>query len=207
MKFIRLLSAAFFVAISLFLAARPARASEGTVDLRSTTGQTARCFAASVLMPDYNYQVVVSCRDLIYPASSEEFTYTLWATPTSGGNAAKLGDLGVGKAQFKTKAAFSSLLVTEERGNRARTPSSDIVMQGNVQPISFLEGAPQPTPAPTKTTPAQKFGELVEQPQASPTIAPQQGGFLSRIRGAGIIIAIVIFVIILIIAAITRARG
>jgi len=208
MKSLRLLSAAFFVAAALFLSgARAVHASEGTAELRSTTGQAASCFAASVLMPDYNYQVVVSCRDLIYPATPEEFTYTLWTNPTTGGNAAKLGDLGVGKAQFKTKTAFSSLLVTRERGNRARTPSADIVMQGAVQSIRFLEGTPQPTAPTARTTPAQSFGEIVEQPEASPTIAPQTGGFFSGVRRAGVIVAVVLFVIILIIAAITRARG
>jgi len=208
MKRLKILTSAFFVAIALMLTASKAMASEGTAELASTTGQDTRCFVSSVLMPSLDYQILVSCRGLIYPPAADQFSYLLWATPISGKNPAKLGQLGVGKAQFKTNTAFASLFVTKEANDRVRAPSSDIVMQGNLQSIQYLEtGTPQ-TPTGQEVKPAEKFGEILTQPSPKPTpTVTQQKGILSGISRIGVIFAVVLFVIILIIAAITRARG
>lgn len=154
MKIVRLSISFFFAAMLFFLAASSVRASEGSVELVSTSGQNSRCFANSVLMRDFNFTIVVNCRDLLYPPAPDLFSYLLWATASKDGKAIKLGELGVGKAEFRTPVAFSNLFVTPERDANVNSPTGPVVMQGAVQPVGFLEGAPapelqQPTPTPT----------------------------------------------------------
>jgi hypothetical protein len=71
-----------------------------------------------------------------------------------------------------------------------------------------LEGpAPVPTSTPQSQQPAENFGEIIEQ-QPTPTPTPAESkGFLGGIQRVGLIAVIVVFVLILVIAAITRARG
>ncbi len=207
MKRLKVIAIAFFVAITLMLSASKAIASEGTAELRSASVQDSRCFVSSILMPSFDYHILVSCRSLVYPPAVDKFSYILWANPTSDKNPIKLGEISQGKAQLKTNKAFASLFVTMEKNDRIRTPSSDVVMQGNMQSIQFLEGAPQPQPT-TAETPAETFGDIISKPTPSPTVMPQKpGGFLSGVSKLGVVIAVILFIFILIIAAITRARG
>lgn len=154
MRIIRLIILTFLAIIALYFASASAEASEGNIELGSTTGQNSRCFANSVLMRDFNFTIVVNCRDLLYPPAPDLFSYLLWATAIKDGKAIKLGELGVGKAEFRTPVAFSNLFVTPERDTNVNSPTGPVVMQGAVQPVGFLEGAPvpqlqQPTPTPT----------------------------------------------------------
>ncbi len=136
-------------------------ASEGVVEIKSTIGQNSRCYALSAYLTDGNYYVLVTCRDLLYPANSTALNYTLWATPTEGDTAIKLGNLGVGKLSVKTKTPFVNLFVSQETKADIRQPSGPVVMMGNVESISFLD-KPLPTPTPLKE------GEE-PQPSATPT--------------------------------------
>ena len=141
----------FAFIVSLFLFSKVANASEGTVELRSTNNNDYRCFAASLLMPNTNYNIIVSCRDLLYPPQPDLFTYIMWAQPLEGANPAKLGELGIGKAIFETRVAFSNLYVTTEKNRGVRRPEGQIVMRGNVQSVSFLDRPETPTPTQTIT--------------------------------------------------------
>lgn len=208
-KRLKLITSAFFVALSLMmLTAKPARASEGTAQLTSASGQNSRCFVSSVLMQNRSYKVVVSCRDLIYPPSKDLFSYMLWASPAEGGNPIKLGELGIGKAEFNTNKAFTDLSVTSEADNRARSPSERVIMNGTIQPFT-IEGEVQPaqTKPEEKQEPAEDFGEIIEEPTPTPTPTLQRSSIFGGIKRAGIIAIVLIFVIIIIIAAITRSRG
>lgn len=128
------------LALAIFvLANSTARASEGTVELRNTVGSDARCFATSVLMEDLNYNILVSCRDILYPGGTEVFSYVTWASPTDGSNPVKLGTLDLGKVVFETKKPFLSLFVTKEIDSRVRSPQGQVVMQGSVKQIELLE--------------------------------------------------------------------
>src|SRR3989344_3310400 len=104
----------FLVTAGLFLLAEKAFASEGTVELRSTTVEPYRCWAASVRMQNQEYRIPFTCKYLIYPADENIFNYVVWATPKEGGNPIKLGTLGLGKGEFKTKKSFTGLFVTTE---------------------------------------------------------------------------------------------
>lgn len=130
----------------LILSAKTTFASEGTVELRSTTDKDYRCFAVSLLMTTANYTINVSCRDLIYPPQPDLFAYVMWATPLEGNTTVKLGELGFGKAKFETKVAFSNLFVTTEINRGTRRPEGEVVMRGNVESIAFLDRPTTPTP-------------------------------------------------------------
>ncbi len=146
MRWVKFLLLTVSLILGLFLSSRIVSASEGTVELRSTTNEDYRCFAASLRMQDQNFRLLVSCRDLVYPVDTNIFSYTIWATPSDGGNAIKLGELGLGKVELRTKEAFTGLFVTTEQNSRTRTPSGNTVMTGSVSPLSFLDRPTTPTP-------------------------------------------------------------
>lgn len=177
------------VGIAMIIASRSTSASEGQIELRNTTGSPSNCYALSGLLPDTNYNILVICRNLLYPADPEAPRYVVWATPVTGSGSIRLGELGIGKAFFKTKTAFSSLFVTEERTADPKTPGGNLVMRGTVQNISFL-GQP--------TTPSQDDSGT-ENPLVTPSPTPvaQQGSIISRIGGGIIVTVIAVFVIIL----------
>lgn len=188
-------SGAIFGIVALFLLAlmtKSALASEGIIELRNQTGQAARCGAYSVLMQDQQYTVLLSCRDVTYPGGTDVFSYVVWAVPVSGGNHVRLGEVGFGKASFRTRTDFSALYITQESNSRTRTPSGPVVMQGGVQRIEFLEG-----PAPTSQP---ELGE----PESTPVPTPQPRNIGRILAAGGILAFIAIFGVILVIFVITR---
>jgi hypothetical protein len=108
-------------------------------------GKDYRCFVVSLGMQNLEYRIPFACRDLLYPAGENIFTYIMWATPLEGDNPIKLGSLGLGKGEFKTKTPFSSLFVTTEKNSKTKIPTGVVVMRGIVEPIAFLEKPPAPT--------------------------------------------------------------
>lgn len=184
--------------------AQKAQASEGLFELRNKIGTDARCFAASVLMQDQQYKIVVSCRDILYPGGTEVFAYVVWATPTDGKNAFRLGTLGLGKVEFKTKTAFSNLFVTKEPDDRPKSPTGQLIMEGSRQIISLLDGSGATNSSNTNNKP----NELMTEPTATPTASPeaaQSGTNVFRIIAAGGIIAfLALFGIVLVVFVITR---
>src|SRR4030042_345273 len=96
-----LLSLVFFWFLRL-----PVFASEGTAELFNVVGEDARCWVASVLMGNYEYKALVSCRDLLYPGGTEVYKYSLWIQPIANKNPIKVGSLGTGKMEFANKEAF-----------------------------------------------------------------------------------------------------
>jgi hypothetical protein len=144
-------------------------------------------------MQDLNYNLLLDCRDILYPGGTNVFSYVLWAVPTNGGNHFRLGTIDFGKNSFKTKTAFSSLYVTKESDKNARTPTGPIIMQGSVERNEFLDGV-APTTAPSE----------LNEPTPTPIATPQPRN-LGRIFAAGGVLAfIAIFGVILVIFVITR---
>ncbi len=211
MKSLKILTSAFFIGLSLLLTAGKVQASEGTVELTGTTD--ARCFASSILTKNFQYKVIISCQNLIYPAGEGKFAYILWSVPNSGGSL-KLGALSVGKAEFTTKSAYSQLFVTAESNTKVRNPSNDVIMRGSVQPIPLLTSGQAQVPetqvtSPEATGPAENFGEILEEaePIPAPAVEESTAGILGFLRKGGVVLAVGIFVILLILAILTRARG
>ncbi len=185
-----------FAVVLIFGGSAAASASEGTFDLRNRVGEDARCTAYSGIMADSNYNILLLCQDILYPGDSRTIVnYVVWASPSAGGNPVRLGTVGLGRAIFKTKTQFSTLFVTIESSANPRTPSTEVVMQGSVQPNEFLYG-PAPTP--------EAGEELSESATPTPEVASAPRN-LGRIFAAGGILAfIAIFGVILVIFVITR---
>ena len=147
----KVLLGVFSFLILALVNASQVKASEGIFELANRVGEDGRCFAVSILMDDLQHRVLISCRDIIYPGGTDIFHYVVWATPLEGGDPKRLGEIGLGKEEFKMRDTFGSMFVTRERTNNPRSPEGTVVMQGNVQRISFLEsrgtqaGTPQPT--------------------------------------------------------------
>lgn len=174
------------------------KASEGTIELRSTMGEDYRCWAASSLMQDQNYHILVSCRDLLYPAGENIFSYIAWASPVAGRGPIKLGALGYGKAEFKTRETFSSIFITTEADQNVRQPSGNIVMKGSIQPITFLE-------KPTTPTPTEEAGaeEEVQEPTQKLTLKQRLSSAFKR---AGIVVLLALASLIGLVFVLTRPR-
>ncbi len=191
------------VALMFSVAAAKVEASEGTIELRNVGVSNARCFAASILMRDFNYKILLSCRDLVYPAPAGDdlFNYTLWARESGGDGVMKLGTVGVGRGEFESDKAFSQLFITQERNGNARRPSDSVIMVGGVSPIGLLEN-----PA---TTQVQAPSEPIATPESSPTAQEEDengGGFsIIRLIG-GIVIGVIVFVVIVALISASRRR-
>jgi hypothetical protein len=168
-------------------------ASEGQFELKNQVGESARCWAASVLMQDLKYQILVSCRDIVYPGGTEVFSYVVWATQPDGG-VTKLGTLGLGKAQFSTNKPFVNMYVTKEIDPKTRSPQGPTVMSGGLEHIALLEN---PNLAQDETS---ELGE----PTTSPTPAPVRKSNVNFFRIGGAVAFILLFLVILLILAITR---
>ncbi len=193
----------FFV---LFFVTKTASATEGLIELESTKGTNQRCFAMSMQTLSLSYSILVSCINLVYPSDSTIVKYVIWANPIQPFDAKeppkpiRLGELGFGKVQLGTSKPFSGLFVTLQPVNQTKTPSGETVMEGEVQPITFLTEAMEPTPTPTPTI--TKGGKITPTKTITPTKAPSPVSSLVRafvtfiaILLAIVILGVVIFVI------------
>lgn len=175
-----------------------AHASEGEATLTNKIGTQATCWMGSVFMQDLNYHIIGTCRNLTYPGGAEIVNYVLWGNPEASGTAFRIGELGLGKFEYRTQNAFTSVFVTVERDRNVRTPSGQLIMQGTVKPFSILEGKTRATSAPEAGT---KADEVLESP--TPTPAAQASGIAKFLTG-GIIAFLGLFAVIFILFIITR---
>lgn len=195
-----------FVLISLVLGgmllfAKKSTASEGTVELVSTTDVDYRCFVASIRMQGGQFRMPFSCRNIEYPVDDNVFYYIMWANPVNGGDPVKLGELNRGKGEFRKNTVFSSLFVTTENKRDVRQPQGEVVMRGDIQPINFLIEAPEPTPTPEETPPEEQPEE--EQPQEMST----RDKLFLALRRAGIAALLALVTLVGLVFVITRSRG
>jgi hypothetical protein len=200
----------FLVVFFLFsLSISSVRAMEGTTELESITAEDYRCYAVSIQMMNWSYQILVTCRNLIYPAGDNIFQYVMWADPIEEGKPIRLGELGLGRASFRTKTSFSSLFVTTEINKRGKEPEGSTVMIGNVERIHFLD----------EPSPAQVLDIGEGEPEISPTTAtltpttPEErpestdsNRLVMGLRRAGIVIGIALITIVGIVFVLTRMR-
>lgn len=145
--------------VIIFAQASTAFASEGEVEMVGVNGNSGRCYASSIETEDYKYNISVTCRNLTYPIANGARDYILWATPVEDDNAVKLGNLNYGRVNFSTDKIFKSLFVTTEANDRPKSPSTNIVMQGDVQAIEFIQDG--------STTPLTKTDQKVQKEDIS----------------------------------------
>lgn len=153
-----------------------AMASEGTALLTSVDNDS-RCFLASVLVDEGDYQVVMTCRNLTTPPDANRLFYLAWArrkgvaegqqAKTGGLKLGKgayfsLGDISGGKLNTRAREAFEEVLVTAEADSGVSQPSlSALVVSGPMGEIDFGKFFPTSTivrvtlaPTPGKTVPS-----------------------------------------------------
>ncbi|MFC1751153.1 hypothetical protein ACFL2V_20395 [Pseudomonadota bacterium] len=199
-KFVGIFITLFFVLLLTGVVSK-VEASEGLVELENTQDRSSRCFAASVLMQDFKYKVLLSCRELVYPtpAGSDIFHYVLWAQEVENEKIFKLGTVGV-RGEFSSQKAFSKLFVTQEKNPGVRNPSETTIMVGSVKLIELLE-----TPARVSSQVLDESSGVDEdegqtQKELVPTPKPVQtsrvSGFSALRLLGGILLGIIVFVVI-----------
>ena len=158
--------------------ATSAFASEGTFELKNTVGEQARCFAFSVLMPSQKYEVLMSCRDILYPGGTQVFDYVVWAQDADG-KTENLGTLDKGKIQFSVAKQFASLFVTKETSEKARNPEGTVIMRGYWKDIDILKANAQTTTQPGETPEAELTPAPEEVKKGSPLNIFRIGGAIA----------------------------
>ncbi len=198
-RFLRNILISVIFVFALFSVVKPASASEGTVELRSATTNSYRCFVASVQMIDLKYRVLVTCRDLLYPAGDDIFTYMLWGTPVSGKSAIKFGELGLGRAEFRIKTAFSNLFVTTEKNAKTKEPTGPVIMKGNVKRIAFLDNK--------VSAPAEEEIDAPDEVVASPSpTLSTKDRLVAGLRKAGVASLLALVAVFGLVFVLTRGR-
>jgi hypothetical protein len=192
------------LSILLFVSAKTVRASEGLFEIRSISGEDARCYATSLLMADGKYQILLGCRDLIFPPQGKIGGYILWAKSSVNGDIFKLGSIGIGKASFSTKDPFNQLFITIEENDKIRVPSENVVMNGGLTRIEFLENTlSNQEGVDEEVTPTRTINqEQVEVPQLT-----TREKLLIGMKRSGIIAGVALIGLIGLILVITRSRG
>lgn len=197
-----------FFAIGLFvMSPKQAAASEGQFELANTVGENTRCYALSVLLQNGTYNVVVTCRNLIYPSDENNSMYILWSR--NGNDIVKLGSLALGKASFNTKTAFNQLFVTLEVTDRVNEPSNRVVMRGNLRDIAFLAEVATPTPTVARNANAtitESQPEDLGNPPVIPALTTREK-LLIGLKRSSVIAGAALLGLIGLIFVITRSRG
>lgn len=198
--------------LTMFLYIPQAEASNGVVELGSTNGSSTRCFALSTSVNrSNNFQVLIRCRNLIYPVEPTGMFYILWSNPIGLGNDSKpvlAGDMGFGDVSFNIQNSFSGLFITKEQAQSPSQPSNQRIMEGSIKPLPFLEKEPTPTRIPSPTIKPQPTIEPIrgKTQQVTPTPQPKGGiTFFSVMQVIGILV-IFVFVFTIIFYVISKLR-
>jgi hypothetical protein len=193
--------------LGIILNPKTASASEGYVEIASTTrDKNNRCYALSVSMDNQSFRILVTCRDLIYPPNSDLVSYIVWARPIDGALPKRLGKLGIGKAEFRTQDAFSSLFITTEKEDAPKTPEGQIVMQGDVRPIGFLTKPASPTPT-IKNNGGETASEQGDKVSTDTSKLSVRDKVILGLKRAGLVSVLGIIAIMGLVFVITRSRG
>jgi len=203
-KLLTIAVSAILSVVLLFAFAKRVAASEGTFELESTTRDSYRCFAASLLLESRKYKVVITCRNLIYPPNEELFSYLLWTNTTADNKTIKLGSLGIGKATFDTNKSFNQLFVTIEKDKNARAPSGTVVMRGNLQKLEFLENIQSPTP--TEEGASEETAQDIQEEEEQQPLSTRDK-LLTGLKRAGLIAFFALVALIGLVFVVSRSRG
>jgi hypothetical protein len=185
--------------LGLTLGAQQVRANEGQFLLENVEGGSSRCVAMSVLV-DTTYQMVVTCRQLIFPPEPPDIQrYILWAEGGQLRRPRKLGEIQRGKLYARVNQQFTNLFVTAERTNPT-SPEGMVILAGALEPIDFkLTPTPIPTGSPTPT-----LEEATGAAEASPAA---RTGFLRTTGGKILVIVLSGFLIFAVIVAIFTRKA
>lgn len=184
-------------------------ASEGQIEMRSTTGEDYRCWASSIYMQDNRYNISMSCRELLYPLEERIQVYMVWATPLEGEAPVKLGSLDFGKEPYRIGQPFSNLFITTEANAKVKSPQGRVVMQGAVQPITFLDRPTTATPTPEEDQQDedQENGGILEEADQPEEELTTRDKLILGLKRAGIVAFFALIALVGLIFVVTRSRG
>lgn len=202
----KLLSSILFSLAFLIFLTDKVFASEGYVELRSTTKEPYRCWASSIRMQNLEYKIPFTCKYLIYPADENVFNYVVWITSKSDGKIQRLGTLGLGRGEFKTKTPFTNMFVTTESKKDTKSPGTNTVMRGEVKQIAFLEEEVSPTPTPEEEEGVKEEGAEEEKAQEVAQLSTREKLVLA-LKRAGVAALLALVAIVGLIFVVTRSRG
>lgn len=190
----------------LLILTKDANASEGTALLTSKDND-ARCFLASVLVDEGDYQIVMTCRDLTTPPDANRLFYHVWGrregaaesqqSKTGGLKLGKgayfsLGDISDGKLNARVREAFEEVLVTAETESGVNQPSlSALVVSGPMEEINFGKFSPTSTIAKVTLAPTPKISPAGPQKSVSGTAARVFLTILAIIVVGAVVISII----------------
>lgn len=211
----------FFISlfiISILFPIKPANANEGVVLLKNVSGSQARFFALSTsLYRSTSFQILLQCRDLVYPVEPGGNFYVLWAktidpkTPLF-----RIGELQYGNDSFTAQNPFTGLFVTKEITESPNQPSNSKVMEGGIESIAFLNSgptttlAPKPTQTPVKSelTPTTVNNSvLTVTPTPKAQTKKATASLWSTLGTVAILFVILIFIFIIIIYIVNKLRN
>lgn len=196
------------IAITMF-STQVTHANEGRFLLLAQNGRDYRCLAFSVETKLSEYEILVSCRGLIYPPQPPELdSYILWADGGNQENPVKLADLSFGKASAKLKNRFTRLFVTLEKGS-PKTPTGPIAMQGTIQTFNFettqgINLEPVPTNTPTQTI---SPTDETTTPEATTEAETNRSSFWQTTFGKIILVVTAGFIIFIVIVIVYSRRN
>ncbi|MCS7092754.1 MAG: hypothetical protein NZM26_05420 [Patescibacteria group bacterium] len=195
-KFVYFLAILFLVFVFL---ARDAFASIGLVEIKSTTSDIHRCFVSSMLMPDSNFLLAVTCRDLLYPTDNSVAKYYLWSVPVDSNlQPIKLAELGFGRLELRTNVPFRELYVVLEKNFPGQKPTEAVVMRGVVRPLTFLDN-----PGVTTST-LVDYGETIIVPQNNLSFGEK---ISEALRRAGVALFLFVVVCVGLVFVVLKSKG
>ena len=196
-------------AVIFSFSTKRASASKGEFELVNTVGGEARCYALSTLLSTAQYHVLVTCRNLIYPADENNSQYILWSR--NAGDVVKLGSLAQGEVFFNTKTPFSQLFVTLEPNDKIKEPGNRTVMFGTVKDVPFLQGLSTPFPTQVVTSGETGKNTQVQNPSGTPEktvpALTTREKLLIGLKRSSVIAGVALLGLIGLIFVITRSRG
>jgi hypothetical protein len=183
----RILLSLGVIILTFCLTTKIAQANEGLFVLKNQIGGNTSCEASSVLMENLNYVILLSCRNLNYPGGERISYYILWGQPQDGGKPFRLGEIGLGKAEFQTRTPFSTLFITRELNKNSNTPTTPVIAQGSLNQLSFNQENSTPQPAGAVSTPSPTPAPIS---QKQPTL----GERITKVTGIVAIIGLVVLI-------------
>lgn len=217
----RKLLAIFALFLSVFfIFSLKAEANEGVIELDSARDTNPRCFVMSTLVNrSRTYNLLVTCKNLIYPVEDNGRYYILWSVPEPDPDKRendrqneraerpeRIGDIKFGKEMFKTRKPFSELFITVENERSPREPSNNRIMEGFVDNVDFLDSTGLEDEEESQLTPTPSISPALS---VTPTKEPENrsGGIFPAVITIIVLVITIIFIMGIVIYIVNKVRN
>lgn len=216
----KLLAISVLILSVFFIFSFKAEANEGVIELDSARDTNPRCFVMSTLVNrSRTYNLLVTCKNLIYPVEGNGRYYILWSVPEPDPDKRenerqnereerpeRIGDIKFGKEMFKTRKPFSELFITVENERSPREPSNNRIMEGFVDSVEFLDNTGFEEDEESELTPTPSVSPAAS---VTPTKAPENrsGGIFPAIITIIVLVITIIFIMGIVIYIVNKVRN